>query len=407
MSKLTLVTAPLLVPKTLYSLPTNLLKVPGTNLLDFEDHTEWTDNHGVSADDAVNYKEGTQGVKVTADVGGEGEIQKAVTWSAIGDKETSFWCYVPDASEINGGSCKIQLYDSSGLGNRKEVLFYFFDGWNLVKLGPGDWTCQGTGTVNDAITFVRFRHASPGGVAGVITYDAFYMQQKSEPAVVFTFDDGLDDIYNIAYPIMKARNIVGTCYVITDDIGTPDNMTWAQLVELQAAGWCIANHSKDHTDLTTLNEADCETNITAAVTAMTTNGITGNGPYHLSYPGGAYNATVWKAMSDQSFLTGRTIGQARHPALPMDRPYEIFRMFDLDDGVNLATAKGHIDDFETNGKPGYILGHGFGAAAGANSWATSDFTELCDYIADKRMANLTIEDAYQLQSGSRMVHKAR
>lgn len=408
MSKLSLVAAPLLKPKKFYLLPQNLIKASGTNVEDFEDATEWTENHGAAADDAVNYKEGTQGVKVTADIGAEGEIQKSsLSWAAIGSKEIRFWAYISDMTTINVGGCKIQLWGAGGYVNRKEVVWYPYEGWNLVHLGPDDWTLYGTGSLTEAITDIRLRHSSPAGETGEITYDALYFYQVAEPSVVISFDDNHTSVYDKAYPIMKQRNMVGTAYIITDNIGGADCLTWAECVELQAAGWVIANHTEDHADLTGLNEAECETNLTNAITAMTTNGITGNGPYHLAYPGGTYNATVLKAMSDVSMLTGRTIEQARQPALPMDRAYEIQRIFDLDSGTSLATAKSYIDEINDNGKIGYIYGHIIAAVAGATAWAEDDFIDLCDYIAQKRIACLTIEDAYQLQSGSRKVRKAR
>jgi peptidoglycan/xylan/chitin deacetylase (PgdA/CDA1 family) len=394
----------------MYSLPENLIKDAGTLVEDFEDHTDWVANHGSKADDAVNYKTGTQGIKVTSAVGDEGEIQRSsLTWDPIGDKETRFWFYIADLSLLSTSSSKIQLYDSvGGYADRKEVIHYIFEGWNLVKIGPQDWDVKGSGSLSDDINYIRLRTVGTAGNQGIITYDSLYMQQISEPAVVITFDDAKETVYDTAYPIMRDGNMVGTVYCITDHVGTPDNMTWAELLELQAAGWCIANHSEDHADLTGLTEAQVETNLSNAIAALQGAGVTGNGPYHVAYPGGAYNDTVEKACSDINILTARTIYKpARHPALPMDRPYEIPILVALDNGTNLATAKGHIDDLVANGTIGYIYGHDIEAAAGPDDWAESDFTELCDYIAAKRMASLTIEDCYQLQSGSRMVRKAR
>jgi len=392
----------------MYSMPTNLLKDTGNLTEDFEDVNDWTANHGSAANDAVNYKTGTQGIKVTSDVGDEGEIQiNGMSWGPIGDREVRFWFHIADVSLIAGGSAKIQFYDARGYGVRKEVIHYFYEGWNLVKIAPDDWSVQGAGSLDDEITYCRFRFVGAGGVQGVITYDSLYFDQVSEPAVVLSLDDAHETAYDIAYPILKARNMVATEYVVTDDVGGGAKMTWAELVELQAAGWTIANHSKTHANFTTLTEAEIETELTDAKDALIANGITGNGPLHVAYPGGGWDADTLKAMADTSMLTGRTVTQpARHPALPMDRPHEIPIWFDLDNGTSLATAKTKIDSLVAEGKIGYFYGHAFAGAAGAQTWATSDFIELCNYIAQKRMLSLTIEDAYQLQSGSRMVRRA-
>jgi peptidoglycan/xylan/chitin deacetylase (PgdA/CDA1 family) len=355
----------------------------------------------------VNYKEGTQSVKNTSDVGDEGEIQKInMALDGLGEKEIRFWMYIPDEDLVKAGSTYIELWDVN-YADRLKYIYYYFEGWNLVRISPDDWDIKGIGTLNADINRMRLRHMGDPGVQGIISYDSLYFYQISEPAVVISFDDGHTTVFDTAYPIMRQRNMVATAYVVTDDIGGANKMTWAECVELQANGWTIGNHSEDHTDFTTLTEAEIETNLTNAVTAMQAGGITGNGPYHVAYPGGGYDADTLAAMADTNMLTGRTIEIARHPALPIDRPYEIPIWFDLDNGTSLATAKTRIDSLVAEGKIGYIYGHQIQAAAAATAWAESDFIELCNYIAHKRMATLTIEDCYQMQSGSRMIRKAR
>jgi peptidoglycan/xylan/chitin deacetylase (PgdA/CDA1 family) len=407
MSKIHLISYPAIRKKNLYSLPQNLLLVSGTNVQDCEDKADWTVNHGSIDDDAVNYKEGTQGVKVTTDVGDEGEIAiSGLGWDGIGDKDFTFWFYCADETKVAAANCYVELWDAV-YADKLKYYFYYFDGWNFVKIAADDWTVNGSGSLDADINNIRIRHKGDAGQQAVFTYDAIYMGQAREPAVVLCFDNSNDSVYDTAYPIMRAHNMVGTIYTVTDEVGGGGKCTWAELVELQGKGWVIGNHSEDHTDFTTLTEAQIETNLTNAVTALEANGITGNGPYHVAYPGGGYDADTLAAMADTSMLTGRTIEPARHPALPMDRPYEIPIWFDLDSGTSLATAKTKIDALEAEGKIGYIYGHKIAAVADATTWATADFTELCDYIGSKRMACLTIDDAYQLQSGSVMCRKAR
>ena len=69
--------------------------------------------------------------------------------------------------------------------------------------------------------------------------------------VVFTFDDGYENMFNVAYPIMKKYGLVGTVFVITDLVAPKDwrgkkTMTWEQLTELYKNGWDIGSHTASH-----------------------------------------------------------------------------------------------------------------------------------------------------------------
>lgn len=47
-----------------------------------------------------------------------------------------------------------------------------------------------------------------------------------------TFDDGLEDTYTVAYPILRERNIPFTVFVLSHTVGTPGYLSREQLLEL-------------------------------------------------------------------------------------------------------------------------------------------------------------------------------
>lgn len=64
---------------------------------------------------------------------------------------------------------------------------------------------------------------------------------------LLTFDDGCDDVYYNAYPIMKKYEVPFTMFVITDSIERDGSVTWEQLKEMQDSGLgLIASHSTMH-----------------------------------------------------------------------------------------------------------------------------------------------------------------
>lgn len=50
--------------------------------------------------------------------------------------------------------------------------------------------------------------------------------------IVITFDDGLADLYTIAYPYLVSRNIPFTAFIITDFLDKPGYISTEQLIEM-------------------------------------------------------------------------------------------------------------------------------------------------------------------------------
>ncbi len=69
--------------------------------------------------------------------------------------------------------------------------------------------------------------------------------------VVLTFDDGYSDIYETAFPLLRAYKYPATFFVITQYV--QENRwgyaSWGQLAEMAQQGMEIGSHSLDHPDL--------------------------------------------------------------------------------------------------------------------------------------------------------------
>ena len=68
--------------------------------------------------------------------------------------------------------------------------------------------------------------------------------------IALTFDDGNDNTYTRAFPIMQKFNFTGTAYVVYNFIGITNYMNKSQIRELYQAGWEIGSHGLSHVDLT-------------------------------------------------------------------------------------------------------------------------------------------------------------
>src|SRR5262249_9737715 len=72
----------------------------------------------------------------------------------------------------------------------------------------------------------------------------------SQP-ILLTFDDGYEDAYTSAFPILKEFGFTGTFFIVTGfiDAGDRNYLTWAQAKEMAEAGMSIQNHSRTHKDM--------------------------------------------------------------------------------------------------------------------------------------------------------------
>jgi peptidoglycan/xylan/chitin deacetylase (PgdA/CDA1 family) len=87
------------------------------------------------------------------------------------------------------------------------------------------------------------------------------LQQKK--AFVLTFDDGYEDFYSQAYPILRRYGFIATIFLVTDLVGKESNwkdekvapmMTWEQIKALSAEGFSFGSHTCTHARLPALNK---------------------------------------------------------------------------------------------------------------------------------------------------------
>jgi len=81
-------------------------------------------------------------------------------------------------------------------------------------------------------------------------FDALYYDGPlpSRP-IILTFDDGYEDAYTNAYPILQAHGYSGMFYIITGKVGWQGQMNWSQLHEMLNNGMQVGSHTVHHVDI--------------------------------------------------------------------------------------------------------------------------------------------------------------
>jgi peptidoglycan/xylan/chitin deacetylase (PgdA/CDA1 family) len=126
---------------------------------------------------------------------------------------------------------------------------------------------------------------------------------------VITLDDGRDDGYVYAYPILKKYGFVATFYLIVGRTGTAQNISWDQAAEMANNGMEIATHTSGHTDVLTLNAAGLEAEIGGSKAFIETN-LAARGVHTtvttFCYPYGDYSAAAEQYLSAHGFTAAFT-----------------------------------------------------------------------------------------------------
>lgn len=117
---------------------------------------------------------------------------------------------------------------------------------------------------------------------------------STTPTFVLTFDDGFEDVYHNAWPVLREHHMPFTVYLATAYMGTTmqwegstakgsagQGLTWRQLEEMVASGLCtIGNHTHNHVRPEVLTSGELD-ECTAVIEDRL--GVT---PRHFTYPWG-------------------------------------------------------------------------------------------------------------------------
>lgn len=115
-----------------------------------------------------------------------------------------------------------------------------------------------------------------------------------EKSVVITFDDGYNDNYDNAFPVIKKYGFKATVFMITKEIGDNKNgyLTAEQIKEMDANGMRVECHTVDHPDLS--KQSYDEQYKELADSKATLEKLLGRSIDYIAYPSGEYNANTIK-----------------------------------------------------------------------------------------------------------------
>jgi len=118
---------------------------------------------------------------------------------------------------------------------------------------------------------------------------------KKKP-IVLTFDDGYEDAYTAALPVMQKYEFIGTFYIIRNSVDKAEYMNQSQIDKMVEAGMEIGSHTLSHIDLSTADSSDQRKQIFESKETTTT----------FCYPSGKFNVATVSLVKEAGYTSAVT-----------------------------------------------------------------------------------------------------
>lgn len=175
------------------------------------------------------------------------------------------------------------------------------------------------------------------------------LDRRTDPGMddryVLTFDDGYDDMFRLAFPLLVERRMPFVLYLSTHPTesgeplfpgGKAEPTTWDQVKEMLDSGlMTLGAHTHEHPDMRTIDAASTARELDRSDELIETR--TGVVPQHFTYPWGYWSATADAAI--RSRYKSATLGSGADTASQPD-DYKVNRIpVQLSDGVMFFKVK--------------------------------------------------------------------
>jgi peptidoglycan/xylan/chitin deacetylase (PgdA/CDA1 family) len=130
-------------------------------------------------------------------------------------------------------------------------------------------------------------------------------REHRQSGVVFTFDDGTADHFQVVRPLLREFDIQALFYISTAKLNGDKYLTPEQVRLLTENGHTIGSHSHSHTRLDVMPSQQVRQELEGSAIAL--QNIIGQRPVHFAPPGGFYNRSVQEVAQQVGYSYCRTM----------------------------------------------------------------------------------------------------
>lgn len=220
------------------------------------------------------------------------------------------WAQVYDAygKKIRfGGEIQIQRADESGKADAVKIPILVYH--SVRPYTDSEPPAIDQFDVTPELFEKQIRYLKDNGftTASVDDFVSSFKGEKvlPEKTVVITFDDGWENQYTYAFPILKKYGYVATFFIYTNAVDYRHYLTWQQVQELVTAGMQIGSHTVSHPYLNKLSEEKLKDEIFKSK-KMIEHRI-GKPVTAFASPFGYSNPDIISLLKEAGYTSGRTM----------------------------------------------------------------------------------------------------
>ena len=149
----------------------------------------------------------------------------------------------------------------------------------------------------------------------VISFDDFVKGIKAghsfnRNTVVLQFDDGYEDNYIYAFPILKKYGFSATIFLVSDNIGTPGFLTWDQIKEMEKYNIIMGAHTRHHVYLPRVDAARAQDEIAGSKKVIEDH--LGHQIDYFAYPTGGFSEDTERLVQEAGYKAAVTTNRGKH-----------------------------------------------------------------------------------------------
>lgn len=175
------------------------------------------------------------------------------------------------------------------------IITYSFVSYNdeSFTLTADDFKAQMKWLYDNGVTFVTMKELYEMITTG---------NNIPKRPVAICFEEGYDDVYKNAYPILKQYGVKATVFLSSQYINKPSYLTEGMIKDMALKGINFQSHSKNNTKLTLLTYEEQLDYLKSSQERI--QAITNTQVEFLMYPEGSHDGDTTKAMSSLGYKLG-------------------------------------------------------------------------------------------------------
>ena len=136
-------------------------------------------------------------------------------------------------------------------------------------------------------------------------------------SVVITFDDGYEETYTVAWPLLQHVGFPMTVFVTPGEIGLPGFATWDQVLEMSRDAVTIGSHTMHHSYVPLMGEEQLTEELVGSKRLLEER--IGQTVGYLSYPVGGFTPQAQAIAKQAGYRAACTTNRAAASATAIDR----------------------------------------------------------------------------------------